>query len=132
MELLVAGHCWGDLETAAVRHRQTAAQYLNLHATDLSAEVSSAPRNDVTFLGSHREEVGWATEAVWTFRSREYLVPYPESNRGSSFCQLVVQSVPILRYPHSFLLSHRQKPNTVMYYGFDIMVFFFGCPSRTI
>jgi len=47
MELLVAGHCWSDLETAVVRYRQTAAQYLNLHSLlrqiYLSAELSTKP-----------------------------------------------------------------------------------------
>jgi hypothetical protein len=47
MELLVAGHCWSDLETGVVRYRQTAAQYLNLHSLlmqdYLSAELSTKP-----------------------------------------------------------------------------------------
>ena len=109
MELLVAGHCWSDLETAVVRYRQTAAQYLNLHSLlrqiYLSAELSTKPWSNVTVPGSHREEGGWPADAMWTFRSREYLVPYPESNLCSSFCQLVVQSVPKLRCRHSCLHS---------------------------
>ena len=54
MELLVAGHCWSDLETAAIRHRQTAAQYLKVHSlirsVDLSAQLSSTPEVMSQFL----------------------------------------------------------------------------------
>ena len=61
------------------------------------------------YQGVTSQRAGWMARrgGVVVWRREQYLAPYPESNLGSWFCQLVVQSLQKVGNPHLCVHSYQ-------------------------